>query len=58
MRLSQPNVAVAIHGEPFNGTFFASVAVVLPVLFLALALQSDYPARTMLFSRSVDNRSK
>ena len=36
--------------KPFNSTFFATVAVVLPVIFLALALQSDYLARALLAS--------
>ena len=34
--------------RPFNATFFATVAVVLPVIFLALALQSDYLARAFI----------
>jgi flagellar biosynthesis protein FlhB len=42
--------------KPFNSTFFATVAVVLPVLFLALALQTDYLARTVLASFLVNAR--
>jgi len=37
--------------RPFNSTFFATVAVVIPVIFLAVALQSDYLARTFVASR-------
>jgi hypothetical protein len=44
--------------RPFNPTFFATVAVVLPVIFLALALQSDYLARAFVASRQIDRLSK
>ena len=44
--------------KPFNGTFFATVAVILPVIFLALALQSDYIARTFLAYRELDRMSR
>ena len=43
--------------KPFNATFFATVAVVLPIIFLALALQSDYLARTMVASQDMLGRS-
>jgi hypothetical protein len=45
-----PLTECGVVENPFNATFFATVAVVLPVIFLALALQSDYIVRTMLTS--------
>jgi hypothetical protein len=43
--------------KPFNSTFFATVAVIVPVVFLALAVQSDYLARMFLPSRRMDRLS-
>lgn len=44
--------------KPFNATFFATVAVVQPVLFLAIALQSDYLARTFVMVRRIQQHSQ
>ena len=44
--------------KPFNATFFATVAVILPVVFLALALQSDYLAQALLASDQLTRTTK
>jgi len=39
--------------KPFNVTFFAVTATIIPVLFLAIAVQSDFVAKVMISSRQL-----